>query len=416
MLAKRKLVDAAICLPSCETSSKIGLHTGGSLVAFLGGLGEELHHDCRQRRRHACALLVGRHRLPRDVTVHPLHRIGCREGELPRQHFVEGDTQGIEIAAGVDRAVHPAGLFRRHVGERSSNHLRRRRGLMLARQTRGNAEARQPHAAACLVDQNICRLDVLMDQTSVMHLAERRRNRDRDAQERRYVQWPAKQSIERHAAGILKHQRHAVVVVCQRDWPRRPVSVKFSFERIFVFKPLDATKRRFFGGNKQDRRQAVAGAPVEGDVSLPQGRKRVARELTHEGLLPGGLLGTLIRLRLLSPVNPKQTLKCDRPVPYYGSTMKRTALAFCSTSRDAVEEVLFGMQCLTLGTTDLAVVLASSELAEITQTWRARVVWSSRFLKHQLPLPRLNDIAVMGQVIEHHGCHLGVAEHTGPFS
>jgi hypothetical protein len=92
--------------------------------------------------------------------------------------------------------------------------------------------------------------------------------------------------------------------------------------------------------------------------------------------------------------------------------MTRTALAFCSKSRDAVEEVLFGMQCLTLGTTGLA----SSELAEIAQTWRARVVWSSRFLKHQLPLPRLNDIAVMGQVIEQRGCHLGVAEHTGPFS
>jgi hypothetical protein len=73
------------------------------------------------------------------------------------------------------------------------------------------------------------------------------------------------------------------------------------------------------------------------------------------------------------------------------------------------------MQCLTLGTTGLAVVLASSELAGIAQTWRARVAWSSRFLKHQLPLP-VNDIAVMGQVIEQRGCHLGVAEHTGPFS
>jgi hypothetical protein len=29
---------------------------------------------------------------------------------------------------------------------------------------------------------------------------------------------------------------------------------------------------------------------------------------------------------------------------------------------------------------------------------------------------RLNEIAVMGQVIEQRGCHLGVAEHTGPFA
>ena len=123
-----------------------------------------------------------------------------------------------------------------------------------------------------------------------MHLAERPRERDRDAQEMRYVQWPAKQSIERRTAGILKHQRHAVVVVRQRDRSRRPVGVKFGLERIFVFKPLDATERGFFRGNKQDRRQAVAGAPVESDVSLPQRREYVARELVHEGLLPGGLL------------------------------------------------------------------------------------------------------------------------------
>ena len=139
------------------------------------------------------------------------------KGSVPRQHFVEGDAQRIEIAAGVHRAVHPAGLFRRHVGERPGDHLRRRGGLVLARQTRGNAEPRQPHAAACRVHQDICRLDVLVDQASLMHSAERPRERDRDAQEMRYVQWSAKQPIERRTAGILKHQRHAVVVARQRD-------------------------------------------------------------------------------------------------------------------------------------------------------------------------------------------------------
>src|ERR1700737_5175851 len=96
-----------------------------------------------------------------------------------------------------------------------------------------------------------------MDQASLVHSAERTRERNRDAQEMRYVQWPAKQSIERRPAGILKHQRHAVVVMCQRDRSRRPVSVKFSLERIFVFKPLDTTGRGFLCGNKQDARQPV---------------------------------------------------------------------------------------------------------------------------------------------------------------
>jgi len=93
---------------------------------------------------------------------------------------------------------------------------------MLARQTRGNAEPRQPHAAACRVHQDVRRLDVLMDKATLMHPAHRHSERDRDAQEMRYAQWSAKQSIERHTAGILKHQRHAVVVVRQRDRSRRP--------------------------------------------------------------------------------------------------------------------------------------------------------------------------------------------------
>jgi hypothetical protein len=66
-----------------------------------------------------------------------------------------------------------------------------------------------------------------MDESSLVHLPERARKRDRDAQEVWYVQWPAKQSIDQYTAGILKHQRHAVVVVRQRDGPRRPASVKF---------------------------------------------------------------------------------------------------------------------------------------------------------------------------------------------
>jgi hypothetical protein len=120
--------------------------------------------------------------------------------------------------------------------------------------------------------------------------AERRRERDRDTQEMRYVQWLAKQPIGRRTAGILKHQCHAAVVVRQRDWSRRPISVKFALERIFVFKPLDRTERGFFRGNQQDRRQAVAGATVESDLPLSQRREYVAQELVHEGLPPGGIL------------------------------------------------------------------------------------------------------------------------------
>jgi hypothetical protein len=258
------------------------------LVALFGGLGEELHHNRRERLRNASDVFARRHCLPRDMAVDPLHRISGREGQLPRQHFVKGDTECIEIAAGVHRAIHPAGLFRRHVRERPGDHLGRGGRLALARQKRSNAEPRQPRAAVCSIHQDIRRLDVLMNETSLMHAAQRPRQTDRDVQKMRYLQRSAQQqSIERRSAGILEHQRPAAVIVRQRDRPERPGSIKFGLERVFVFKPLG---RGPFRGNEQDRRQAVAGPTVESDVSLSQRRKYVARELVHESLLQRRLL------------------------------------------------------------------------------------------------------------------------------
>ena len=112
---------------------------------------------------------LGRQRLPRDVAVDPLHRIGGRERQRSREHLVEGDAERVEIAAGIDRAVHPPGLFRRHVGERPGDHLRRLGGLALARQTRGDAEAGQPDAVPVVIHQDVGRLDVLMDEPARVH-------------------------------------------------------------------------------------------------------------------------------------------------------------------------------------------------------------------------------------------------------
>ena len=178
---QREGLDAAGRLAIHEAFPQIDHETGGGLVTVLGGLGEELHHDRRERPRDACDPLVGRHRLPCDVAVHPFHRISGGEGQRPRQHLVERDSQRIEIAAGVDRAIHPAGLFRRHVGERSGDHLGRLGAPMLAGQAGGNSETGEPGAAACPVHQDIGRLDVLMNEAPLMHAAECSRERHGDA-------------------------------------------------------------------------------------------------------------------------------------------------------------------------------------------------------------------------------------------
>ena len=52
--------------------------------------------------------------------------------EAPGQHLIQGDTQRVEIDAGIHRAVHAPGLFRGHVGKCAGNDLGRRGCLALA--------------------------------------------------------------------------------------------------------------------------------------------------------------------------------------------------------------------------------------------------------------------------------------------
>ena len=80
--------------------------------------------------------------LLRDMAMDPFHRIGRAERQCAGEHLIERDAERIEVAAGIDRAVHPSGLFGGHVGERAGDGLGRLGRLALARQTRGDAETR----------------------------------------------------------------------------------------------------------------------------------------------------------------------------------------------------------------------------------------------------------------------------------
>jgi len=113
------------------------LDTGGRLVALLGRLGEELHHDGGERRRNCRRPFGRRRRLPRDVAVHPFHRVGSAERQNSGEHSIERDAERIEVAAGIDPSVHPPGLLGGHIGQRAGDDLGRFGRLPLARQTRG---------------------------------------------------------------------------------------------------------------------------------------------------------------------------------------------------------------------------------------------------------------------------------------
>src|ERR1700729_3156499 len=66
------------------------------------------------------------------------------EGQRAGKHLVKGDTQGVEIAAGVHGAVHAARLLGGHIGERAGNYLGRDGRLMLARQLGRDPQTREP--------------------------------------------------------------------------------------------------------------------------------------------------------------------------------------------------------------------------------------------------------------------------------
>ena len=172
------------------------------------------------------------------MAVHPFHWVGRAEGQRPRQHLVENDAERIEIAAGIDRAVHPSGLFRRHIGKRAGDNLGRRRRLVLAGQPRGDAKARQPDAAAGGVDQDIGGLEVLMNQPARVRLPDGLCQRNGNAQERFNLEGRAGHPVERPAARILEHQQHPSALIPQLQRTYGPSRVELSTQGVLVLHSL----------------------------------------------------------------------------------------------------------------------------------------------------------------------------------
>ena len=168
--AEQERIDATMRPPFPQAPPKIGFQTRSSLVAFLGVLGQELHRDRRQWLGDGGSP-VWRSRLARNVAVDPLQRVSGGKRQRARKHLVQGDSQRVEIAAGIDGTIHAASLLGRHVGEGAGNDLDRYERLALVWQLRRNPEAGEPDVPG-IVDEYVRRLDVLMDEAVLMDLAE----------------------------------------------------------------------------------------------------------------------------------------------------------------------------------------------------------------------------------------------------
>src|ERR1700751_628228 len=148
--AQREWIDPPEAIPGRKASPKVCLYPCGGLIALLCGFAEELHDDGRNPLRDPLESFIGRHWLPGDVAMDPLHGIGRRKWKRPCQHFVERYAERVKIAPCIDRPIHTTGLFGRHVGQCSGYLLGQCRDLR-PRKVRHEADADEPSLPGCRV-------------------------------------------------------------------------------------------------------------------------------------------------------------------------------------------------------------------------------------------------------------------------
>ncbi len=253
--AQWERIDAAIRFQFSEAPPKIGFHAGGRLVALLSVLGEELHGQKRQRFRDS-GTITRRRRLAGNVAVHPLEGIGGGKRQRARQHLVHSDAQRVQVAPGINRPIHPARLFGRHIGQRTGNDLRRRGRLRLARKPRRDPKSSEPDVVG-VVDEHVRRLDVLMNEALAVHASERGRQANGDAQGARQFERlsfaPLKDPIQGLAAGIREDEHRLPVATGEFQRPGCPRRIKVGGERAFVLELPEALGRRLFCGGCDDQ-------------------------------------------------------------------------------------------------------------------------------------------------------------------
>ena len=130
------------------------------------------------------------------------------------------------------------------------------------------------------VDEDVGRLDVFVDEAPLVEPAERGRQADGDAQERRDLPGLPQEPGQRLAAGVLEHERRPPAVTHQPQGPSRPGGVQLVPQRIGVLQPREAPRRGLGrrGGHHQERgRLAVAHAPGQDELPvLPQRLEHVS--------------------------------------------------------------------------------------------------------------------------------------------
>ena len=144
-----------------------------------------------------------------------------------------------------------------------SSKLALRRNLRLARQPGGDAEVDDLDVA--VVQQEVMRLDVLVDDGLAVDAGDARRHADGDVQEafqRRTL--VAKHRFQRHVAQVLQYQRHAAAMFDQAQRANDLGQVQRRQHGVLVAEPRNLRRARMFHAQQLDdhpRAVGVAHAP-----------------------------------------------------------------------------------------------------------------------------------------------------------
>ena len=155
-------------------------------------------------------------------------------GRLPVNSLVKRDAKGVKIATRIDRTIHSSRLLRGHVGERSRDKFGRVRSLALARHTRGNTETGQPGVVHSSIHKYVRWLDVFVDETTLMQLAECYSESNPTAKELFQFDGPSKKLIEWLSVRIIEQQHGPALLLCEGDRSNGPCWIELVFKREFV--------------------------------------------------------------------------------------------------------------------------------------------------------------------------------------
>lgn len=288
--------DGAGGLQLQQAARQVGGEAGGGLVALLGGLGQQLQDDVRHRAGQSVDPLGRAGRLAGDVAVDPFHRIGGAERKLAGDQLVQGDAQGIQVAAGIHRPVHAPGLFGGDIGQGADDGGGRFAALLLAGNARGGAEAGDPRRAGQGIHQQGAGMDGLVHQLVPVHALHRRGDGDGDLQHpgqlaaRQAAGPPGDDPRQRLAARVFQQQRRLAAGLGQRQRTNRPAGIQQPGQLPFVTQPRQGRRRRPLEGRCQHQygRSVVEEAPRQDQLTVPPQLlcHHVSCDLAHAPKLP----------------------------------------------------------------------------------------------------------------------------------